>query len=953
MKSLETWAPCLADPDKGIAFFDLRPASEETLRIEADPITEPRWDRVLPILEEEQVFMCRMMAPLLQSGENLRVLDVGTGSGVFAICAAKLGCRVTAIDISPRALRFARHNADLNGVRLSMGDQEPRPSEIRFRRVDMLAWEGAGEFDVVILAPPYNPTCPGVLPALHASAGELGQDCFLEQLPVAAKLLCSGGICIGNQMILADDSGKLLWEQSLKEAFPQGTAVFKRIIKDDQCVDAFLGSQYSTYLDVNQELCPSISDVTTYIERQPDNHKFALIYFEITKKADASEAAVGNAVEIKEVTDGVVPPQDWKDRELLHRRIIEHTSHEHSFPAPALFLEVDALPDFPEKAATEPVGSWRDSCLSYVDSWFAKTRLLHPETGLFNLVLVDTAPWYPSRAKRSSLPQECAMWVNNASSPESDEGSSRNSLKAALLEYQKNTIRQQRLRVGPFLHPVFTGSQMPCEWRPIHFSTFGAEGNETPIENTPSWRRAVGIAQDVANYELTREEEQRLESTGNRVVVEASKANYVKLTHVSSNLEQLEVPAGDIASVNDGLAVRIESISTTGTQAEKALTDFNDCHLSMHLRLREVFNSVSDHSSERVTHLVGIPVSIASTDSSHEIRTLPESYRGGVWVYVEASSWSPKHERYLLDLTRVLSMLYEDQYTKMSSAELRLISADASRFNWSHETKHLIVALRRWPSRMTGYSASLPFGIGNAEKTITEDLAILPFASLFDAGMAHLQAWTMAASASDLPFCGEDSSVRPNDFTSLADAAFKAAQDAFLIRLFRNFSVEEDSFAEMDRFLSEIRNAMPSLVIEGVSLNTITVDLEKRFWQDLARLLLCEFREMLQHSLWADGCSVALTHSDRIIQSMKFRNAKSGDKWKDNLQKLRLPEIRNFFLDDVYLAFKEPLFSSPHSLGDGDRERTNLAETLGAIINFPTDSPVYFSVEYLFQQQDK
>lgn len=50
-------------------------------------------------------------------GLNLeeRVLwDVGTGSGILAIVAAKLGARVEAVDIDPVAVKVARENRDLN-----------------------------------------------------------------------------------------------------------------------------------------------------------------------------------------------------------------------------------------------------------------------------------------------------------------------------------------------------------------------------------------------------------------------------------------------------------------------------------------------------------------------------------------------------------------------------------------------------------------------------------------------------------------------------------------------------------------------------------------------------------------------------------------------------------------------------------------------------------------------
>jgi chitin disaccharide deacetylase len=48
-------------------------------------------------------------------GEH-RVLDLGTGTGILAICAAKLGFDVVAADVSGAAVRTARANAERNGV---------------------------------------------------------------------------------------------------------------------------------------------------------------------------------------------------------------------------------------------------------------------------------------------------------------------------------------------------------------------------------------------------------------------------------------------------------------------------------------------------------------------------------------------------------------------------------------------------------------------------------------------------------------------------------------------------------------------------------------------------------------------------------------------------------------------------------------------------------------------
>jgi len=56
---------------------------------------------------------------LLESGTKIdSVLDLGTGTGLLAIAAAKLGVRrVTGLDNNPLAVQVARHNVELNGCR--------------------------------------------------------------------------------------------------------------------------------------------------------------------------------------------------------------------------------------------------------------------------------------------------------------------------------------------------------------------------------------------------------------------------------------------------------------------------------------------------------------------------------------------------------------------------------------------------------------------------------------------------------------------------------------------------------------------------------------------------------------------------------------------------------------------------------------------------------------------
>lgn len=80
--------------------------------------------------------------------QALRVVDVGTGSGILAICAALYlpeGTEVTAIDTSSDALEVARQNATTHGV----------ADRISFLEGDLLSNVDGQAFDLILSNPPY------------------------------------------------------------------------------------------------------------------------------------------------------------------------------------------------------------------------------------------------------------------------------------------------------------------------------------------------------------------------------------------------------------------------------------------------------------------------------------------------------------------------------------------------------------------------------------------------------------------------------------------------------------------------------------------------------------------------------------------------------------------------------------------------------------------------------
>jgi release factor glutamine methyltransferase len=92
------------------------------------------------------------------------VLDLGTGSGLLAIEAARLGGRVTAVDISRWALAVTWCNALLNGRTL------------RVRHGDLASAVPGRRFDLVLANPPYVPAPDQTPPRGIARAWDAGPD---------------------------------------------------------------------------------------------------------------------------------------------------------------------------------------------------------------------------------------------------------------------------------------------------------------------------------------------------------------------------------------------------------------------------------------------------------------------------------------------------------------------------------------------------------------------------------------------------------------------------------------------------------------------------------------------------------------------------------------------------------------------------------------------------------
>jgi len=125
-----------------------------------------------------------LLLSAINAGKGQRILEMGTGTGIIALHCAKAGCHVTAVDISPDAVKCTRKNAEINNL-----DMEIVESDL-FESIK-------GKFDIIIFNPPYlsrlgseKLASADVLPLI---GGERGHEISARFLRQAWDHLAPGG----------------------------------------------------------------------------------------------------------------------------------------------------------------------------------------------------------------------------------------------------------------------------------------------------------------------------------------------------------------------------------------------------------------------------------------------------------------------------------------------------------------------------------------------------------------------------------------------------------------------------------------------------------------------------------------------------------------------------------------------------------------------------------------
>lgn len=142
---------------------------------------------------------------------DMTVLDMGTGSGIGAIAAARRGAQVVAVDISPEAVRCARINALLNRVEDS----------IDVRCGDLFQPVAGERFDLVLFNPPFYAGKPRESWE-HAWRSEGVLERFARELPAvlnpagrALLIVSSGAVGVDEALALPHLESQLRWKRDL------------------------------------------------------------------------------------------------------------------------------------------------------------------------------------------------------------------------------------------------------------------------------------------------------------------------------------------------------------------------------------------------------------------------------------------------------------------------------------------------------------------------------------------------------------------------------------------------------------------------------------------------------------------------------------------------------------------------------------------------------------------
>jgi SAM-dependent methyltransferase len=262
----------------------------------------------MPIYHEEQVVTWKvlgreMLHHIRSASGAVDFLDVGTGSGIWAIKAAKelrsMHPTVIAIDEVPRAIDTARMNAAENGVKIDLRLESYNSDSVRWRSVRAIFMNAPYHI--------YPPETRASVP-VYARGGPLGFEEFRTWLSIADDHISRDGAVFFHQMCLG--SAEEPEFMSFAPALIAGTPSIRYYdllppIRTNLFLRAVYGSQYRSFV---RETC----------ERYPMVHYTAGVVVRDGKGRRERRVARAN----------LMAGRTWQDRIAFHRRMAKRQREE-------------------------------------------------------------------------------------------------------------------------------------------------------------------------------------------------------------------------------------------------------------------------------------------------------------------------------------------------------------------------------------------------------------------------------------------------------------------------------------------------------------------------------------------------------------------------------------------------------------------------------------------------
>ncbi|MGH8613240.1 MAG: 50S ribosomal protein L3 N(5)-glutamine methyltransferase [Gammaproteobacteria bacterium] len=178
------------------------------------------WFAGLPFYVDQRVLVPRSpiseligsrFSPWLSKHEELRILDLGTGSGCIAVACARAfpDSRIDATDVSQDALQVARINLQRHGLE----------HRIRLHESDVFSALPQHAYDIIVSNPPYVPE-PEIkkLPPEYRAEPKLGMGGGADGLQIVRRLLTQSAAYLAETGILIVEVGHQ--EKGLQQAYP-------------------------------------------------------------------------------------------------------------------------------------------------------------------------------------------------------------------------------------------------------------------------------------------------------------------------------------------------------------------------------------------------------------------------------------------------------------------------------------------------------------------------------------------------------------------------------------------------------------------------------------------------------------------------------------------------------------------------------------------------------------